>query len=242
MIVNGHTFLKGDGSKVVVDTKKGYSFCNCRNIFFTNWSNMDQGSYDADYVNKYDNPIILKHLKEYIDAYGNVIKKELNGKFYGKALEIGCIATPILDGLSDIGMKTYGLDIVEHNIEPHQFICGDFENFVKELDNGLGCFSLIWASHVFEHFRNPVLAVKKVKDLLLSGGLFFCAMPDPYFIDWKNPYQWGHWHLKEHHVLWDMDSFVEVLEENGFEIIFAKHNVGYDFVCIGDFHIMARKK
>jgi len=62
------------------------------------------------------------------------------------------------------------------------------------------------------------------------------------FIDWKgDPYEWVHWVHKEHHIMWDMDSFVDVIKENGFEIVFAKHNLTQEFSCWGDFHILAKK-
>ena len=40
--------LETDEIGVVGD--RGYSFCNCRNIFFTDWKNIDLGHYDGTYI------------------------------------------------------------------------------------------------------------------------------------------------------------------------------------------------
>jgi hypothetical protein len=71
--------------------------------------------------------------------------------------------------------------------------------------------------------------------------VLFVAMPDPYFIDFSDPYKWGHWHLKEHHMFWDMDSFCAMMERHGFKTVRKHRNVGYDFICIGDYHLIFQK-
>ncbi len=238
VIIHGHRPVVGEEGQVQFDKDKGYSFCNCRNIFFTDWKNINQGVYDPNYHKKYVNPTSKYLLSNYIVNYGQLIKDSLNHKTFGKAIEIGCVAPDVLDGLSRMGMKTYALDIVDHSFGKHQSIVENFEDYPL----AKGAYSLIWASHIFEHFKDPIKAIKHCFDSLHPGGLLFVAMPDPYFIDWKVPHLWGHWHLDEHHIMWDMDSFAEALEEKGFEIIMKKHNVGYDHICIGDMHILARKK
>jgi hypothetical protein len=42
-------------------------------------------------------------------------------------------------------------------------------------------------------------------------------------------------------MMWDMDSFVDVCEEAGFSVVFAKHNVDMGFICFGDQHILLKK-
>lgn len=243
VIINGHRpVLDGPGNQVQFDKKLGYSFCNCRNIFFTNWKNINQGVYDPEYHKKYDNAVSKHLLANYIRTYQDQIIESLNYKTYGKAIEIGCVAPDVLDGLANLGMKTYGLDIVKHDFGKHESVVADFEDYSgNNIKNRANTFQLIWASHIFEHFRFPIQAVRHCNKILEPGGLLFVAMPDPYFIDWKSAHLWGHWHINEHHILWDMESFAKVLEEEGFEIIFQKHNIGYEFICIGDFHILARK-
>jgi len=236
VIVNGWEDSKDTGKgyrDVTISEEKGYSFCNCRNILFTSWSNISQEIYDASYTNRYDSKQTEKALSKYL-TYLPIIQNNTKGK---DLLEIGCINPVILDGFKLAGYNTYALDIIEHKFVGHGNLTGNFETIDLQKK-----FDVIWASHIFEHFKDPISAVGKCSDLLNKDGLLFVAMPDPYFIDWKvNPYQWGHWHLKEHHILWDMASFCNVLKEKGFEIIFAKRNFGGDFICVTDMHILAKR-
>lgn len=233
LIVNGHIPAE-DPKKLQVVKDKGYSFCNCRNIFYTDWSNIRQGVYDEAYTEKYKGSNIDRAIKQYWESYSDQIIR--NTPVHGKVLEVGCINPILLDQFANTGFQTYALDIIEHDFKGHQNLAYDFENFDSPVK-----FDVVWASHVFEHFKDPVKAVETANNILNKGGLLFVSMPDPYFIDWRSPYSWGHWHLFEHHILWDMDSFAKVLKEKGFEIVFAKHNVGLGFICWSDFHILARK-
>jgi SAM-dependent methyltransferase len=230
MIVNGHESHNDKG--VMVDPERGYSFCNCRNIFFTDRGNLAPATYDADYYTRYnENPNISSVLSSYFKYFSH-----FDIKPFDKVLEIGAINSTVLNRFQEFGADTYSLDIFDHPTGTHKKLVGDFERM-----EFLTKFKIIWASHVFEHFIDPVGMVKKCYDLLETGGFLFVAMPDPYFIDWSNPYLWQHWHLKEHFTLWDMDSFVDVCRDKGFIELFAKHNVDTHFICIGDQHILLKK-
>jgi SAM-dependent methyltransferase len=233
IIANGHYPI--ENNDVGFDKDRGYSFCNCRNIFFTDWSNINQMVYDQDYVKKYDHQHMSQVLQNYFHEYHGIIAEYNHA---GKFLEIGCINPALLDIFNDAGYQTYALDIMKHDVgSKHKFIEGNFEEltFADQVD-------VVWASHVFEHFRHPLEAINKCHALLNANGLLFVAMPDPYFLDFHNIQAWQHFHLNEHHIMWDLDSFCEALEERGFEILIAKHNTKYEFICIGDFHVVARKK
>lgn len=232
LIVNGH-MPSENPEKLHIVKDQGYSFCNCNNIFFTDWKNIEQSIYDDKYTKKYDAENVNKAIKHYWEAYKDVILKHHKN---GKVLEVGCINPALLDEFSKWGFETYSLDIIPHSHRGHQNITSDFEKFDNEEK-----FDIIWASHVFEHFKNPLKAVDSAYRILNQDGLFFVSMPDPYFIEWKSPYSWGHWHLGEHHIMWDMDSFKDILKQKGFEIIFAKHNVEMGFICWSDWHILAKK-
>lgn len=235
VIING--WEKIENGHVTPLEDKGYSFCNCHNIYFTDWSNINQGTYDPDYYKKYDAPHINKAYKTTFDRiYPKLHVKPL--MVYPAALEIGAISPVTLDLLKEKGFTTAGLDIIEHPLNGHDLVVGDFEN-LEPTDK---LFDLIWASHVFEHLKDPIQAVKKCNALLNEDGVLYVAMPDPHFIDHEDPYKWGHWHLREHHILWDMDSFCDVLKENGFEIEFNGRNTHVDQICTLDFSIIARKK
>lgn len=234
VIINGWDKIEGNVVKPLLD--KGYSFCNCRNIFFTEWTNINQGVYDPEYYKKYDAPHINTAYRNTIERVLPILIKELKAN-HPSVLEIGAINPTILDVFKENDFDTKGLDICDHPLNNHQLIVGDFEKLIPSDE----VCDVIWASHVFEHFQDPISAVKKCNTLLNNDGLLYVAMPDPYFIDFDDPYKWGHWHIREHHILWDRDSFCEALKENGFEIVHKTRNTHTDQICTLDFSVIAKK-
>ena len=231
-IINGHYPIP-EKQEIAFDKENGFAFCNCRDIFFGDWKNIEQAVYDSKYTDKYQGEVTNKYFRQYFATYYPIIKPL---KSSGKFLEIGCVNKTLLDCFKTAGFDTYSLDIIEHSWEGHNNITADFEKY-RTNDK----FAVVWASHVFEHFKRPVEAFTSVFEVLENGGVCFIAMPDPYFIDWNQPYSWGHWHLREHHIMWNMDSLCAQLEELGFEIVQAIHNIGSEFVCNGDMHLIIRK-
>ena len=221
-----------DPALMLVDHSRGYSFCNCRNIWYTDWANMRQSKYDKKYSDRYDNSVTYKCLSNYF-VYNQIIRETHPT---GSILEIGCINTGLLDQYKKHGWTTYALDIIPHDFIGNRCISANFEEWVTDQT-----FDVIWASHIFEHFKDPVAMVEKCHNLLNPGGYLFVSMPDPYFIDYHAVHRWGHWHLDEHHIMWDMESFCDLLKEKGFTINMARHNADVIMICIGDMHIIARK-
>lgn len=196
---------------------------------------MKQGVYNAQYHERYDSEALRPCYQRCAEFYSKYIlfpnKEEL------KFLEIGAINTYVLDLFAQKGFKTSGLDIHDHPLKAHDLIVCDIEKFEPKEK-----FDVIWASHVFEHLKDPIAVVKKCNEILNEDGYIYIGMPDPYFLDLNQPEKFGHWHIFEHHIMWEMESFCEVLRENGFEIIFKHHNTGTDFICTLDFGIVAKKR
>ena len=223
-----------DETKTVLAQDKGYSFCNCHNIYYTAWKNIDQEVYDIDYVNKYAGTESL--MANYGVVYFDKIQELQNGKT-GSLLEIGSINDGLLNYAKDFGHKPCGLDIPKRDSD-HKMFSGDFEtiDFKNKYD-------IVFASHIFEHFLDPIGAVEKCNSILNDDGVLFVAMPDPYFIDYANVYLWGHWHVEEHHIMWDMESFIDVVESKGFTCELKHRSTGTKgFICWGDFHLIFKKK
>jgi len=231
VIING---MVTEGDKTYTLNDHGYSFCNCNNIFFTDWSNIKLEAYDQAYEERYNNDQVKECLETYAKAYFKTIKESVAGDIF---LEIGCVNPTLLDKAVEHGFKAIGLDIIEHSFPPHEMLKDNFE----ELENPEPMVDVIWASHIFEHFKDPIQAGRKCYDLLNDNGILFVAMPDPFMIDWKQPYTWGHWHINEHHILWDMDSFCAAMEKLGFKTIFKHRNTNISFVCVADYHVMLQK-
>ena len=241
IVVNGHITSKDDPTVALIQKDRGYSFCNCRNIFYTDWSNMKQGVYDADYHKKYDTDNVQQMSRNIVAQYSAYIVENMpirGDMFRRSILDIGSITCSILDCFVHLTYKTYGMDIHDHPFGNHELIVSDFETY--DISKAPDKFSLIWASHVIEHFKDPVAAIKKMRQMVCDGGLLFVAMPDTYFIDFGKPYKWGHWHLDEHHTLWGLEDFCNLLNECGFDIIVKRHNPQIDLICIGDMHILAK--
>lgn len=218
---------------------RGYAFCNCRNIFFTDWSNIDKRIYDEAYFDKYQYNGSKDIYMEYVKKYFPIISEHKNIKTF---CEIGAINNTLLDvGKGKFDWETIRLDINSSSKDStHRIITGDIEDddIVSKLNN-IDC---IWMSHLVEHLKDPIQTLKNVRDCLSEKGLVFIAMPDPYFIDWDASSQWGHWSLREHHIMWDMESFIELMAELGFGIIFKKRNLlSGKFICCMDYHLIFMK-
>ena len=197
---------------MTVHEDKWYSFCNCNNIFFTDWSNMNQTVYNEDYQEKYSNPnaksIALKGVSGILDTIGDI-----GGKF----AEIGVVTDYILDAAKERGYNPVAMDINKTTQTKHEFI-----NLNPDIDKFPEDISVYWVAHVFEHFRNPLVVASKIYEALEDGGFLYVAMPDPWFIPLGNPHLWAHWHCREHHIMWDMDSFIDALEKIGFNSVMSK--------------------
>ena len=234
IIVNGMDDCispEGEPSKEIL-SDVGYSFCNCKNFFFTNWENMNQGIYNIAYQQKYkatNADEVVRGYRKFFPMFQELAK----GRNF---LEIGCSYTFAMDTAVEHGFKTQGVNISPVEFTEHPVKVGDFET-VEMYDK----YDVIYATHVFEHFKDPLKAAKKCHDMLNDNGCLFVVMPDPYFIDWTNPYFWGHWHIREHHTLWDMESFCDELEKIGFKTIEMQRSFDSKFIYCGEFAVLLQK-
>jgi predicted SAM-dependent methyltransferase len=191
---------------------------------------MDREIYDDSYVAKYDTETVLR--------LGTNLYREYAPFFSLKGLfvDIGCINDVIMDCAKKDGFETTGIDVAKR-ASKHTIINGNCEETIKTIKDA----SVIWFSHVLEHLQHPIVALQSVYNSIRSGGYLFLALPDPFFIDYADTMKWGHWHLREHHVFFEMTTLCKILQEIGFEIVTAKHNIEEKFICNYDMHIVARK-
>lgn len=240
LLVNGLVLDMQDRKHYHPVEDRGYAFCNCRNIFYTDWSNIDQRVYDDEYYQKYQDKKVSDSYKAEFKHYLQILKGfNPNIKTF---CEIGSSNPALLNEAKKEGWETVMLDInSETKSDIHKVVIGNIENPV--ISWNLKNMDCIWMSHIVEHLKNPIKALINIKDCISDNGLLFVSMPDPFFIDWNCPSQWGHWALREHHIMWDLDSFIEMMEEIGYECVYSKR-FGFEksFVCVREYHILFRKK
>lgn len=195
---------------------KGYSYCNCRNIFYTDWKNIDPTIYDEHYFKKYDSPNLKKI---------GTINTELTLKILQNLkpdiktfIEIGSPVDITLDHVSSKGIDVTGTDITMRESK-HKFYSMDFEASDKT-----DKYDCIWAAHVVEHFKDPGKAILKFKEMMANDGMLYISMPDTYFIDFDNTIDFD-WVVQEHHIMWNMHDFIEYMEELGFECIYKRRGI-----------------
>lgn len=205
-----------------VSPDKGYSFCNCKNIWYTDWVNIDQGKYKK-YEDTEKSEKVAKENKE--NKFNLTIsrlvkyKKDINS-----FLNIGS-GKLFIEGLikEHLGWDTTCVDLNKKlDNKGHKVIYGDIcdDKVLNKLDK----YDVIWASHVIEHLRYPLETLKKLKDKLTKGGLLYIITPDTYFIDYNRPKKFSHWWVHQHYILWDMGSLIKELKKMGYIVKLQKHN------------------
>ncbi len=186
---------------------RGYSFCNCKSVWFTNWDNID---------------LRQRHNNESVEQLRFLLYE---GKIKNEGLRKNQVLVLGEASLTEKEFKRLGFKIG------------------KVVDYGrtgeFGGFNLIWAYHIFEHMREPLQSLKEYHTLLVEGGKLFVAMPDPFFIEFEDLYTWEYWLLREHYVMWDMDSFCDEAETVGFKVIMKERNTK-NRPC-KDMHIVLQK-
>lgn len=189
---------------------RGYSFCNCRNIFFTDWKNIDLRHYDDKYIEfvgaeEADRESRELEVAKQWEVVQRIIQKPKS------LLNVGDYEDTFLDYLSKnnwSNMSLTTIDIIPRTSR-YRLITGNFEDH----DFGEEKFDIVWMSHFLEHTKDPKAALLKAKSILNPCGILFNAMPDTHHIDWSNPFDWLFWVVQEHHTLWNMYDFISFAEE-----------------------------
>lgn len=231
MVVNGVVSINMEKQSKVPD--KGYSFCNCKNIWYTNWSNIEQIDYFREnYSVTHTLDRHKRAMENFWKTYAPLLKQHGNGG--KKLLDIGCITDFLVDKAREDGYEVTGTDVEKHPHSNCRFIIGDFD--YMEISEK---FDVIFANHVFEHFHYPLKAIKRCYEMLELGGLLFVSMPDPFQVPWESSDRWGGWSLHQHYIMWDMDSFCDEMDDNGFITLMKKRNL--DVRYLQDYHLLFKK-
>lgn len=63
--------------------------------------------------------------------------------------------------------------------------------------------------------------------------------PDPFFA-WPDPYKFEYWNIRKYRILWDMDSLVDHLKQQGYEVLSAERDFQVGSLTPQHFHIKVK--
>jgi len=221
--------------------RSDYWHCKCGVVFQSAFPITETKTYEDVYTKDYaDNYLALGD--KYIDIsrypariYAPIIEELTYGR---KMLEVGYLSHFLMQAMKERGWLPWGIDVMKDSADTERLIKGNFETYdFKNLQ-----FNLIWMSHVFEHFKDPVAVLKKCYDLMPEDGVLYIATPDTDFIHTRSSSGFTHWKKDEHYIMWNKDSLVRELEKQGFEVIVARRNYEQRFSSWDDCQILAQKK
>lgn len=89
--------------------------------------------------------------------------------------------------------------------------------------------------------KAPLYELGHLLSTMRSGDEHTISMLDPYFIEWKKPHEMRHWECRKIFILWDMDEFVDVCKNIGFEVPLAYRDMDVATSTPQHFHVTVRK-
>jgi len=137
----------------------------------------------------------------------------------GRFLDVGCGGGRMLSFMSDHGWDARGTEINPKAAELVRTRLGHdvFAGRLEDCPYRPGSFDVVLMSHVLEHLGDPVSSVRKVHELLCSGGRFYLRLPDAGgFAARKFKDKWFHLDAPRHLCSYTRRTVRMILEKNGF--------------------------
>ena len=221
MYINGTT-RDYHSDELVLHPNEGYSFCNCKNIWYTDWKNINQEKYHyTERLNSLDiaednSSIRFRESIDTLSSFNKDIKK---------FLDIGC-GLHFLDDLihKKLGWEVTGIDMngdLEKN--NRKLIVGDIGD--KNIFAGIGKFDVVLASHVIEHLKDPIKFLYDINDNIEDGGLLLIMSPDPSFLNLVHPSTYTNFGIHQHHTIWNVYDYAQEVKNAGY-IVGKAMNLG----------------
>ena len=227
--------------------------CQCGVIFQEDFPS--HKAYDKKYMETYSESFTRAIMQRYHQAYlyCRLIEELSLGR---KMLDVGFSGnTTNMDYFAARGWLTWGIDR-NVDIEPGgriyqgDFVDYDFalpvdEKTLKEVIGELSLndrkFDLIWMSHVFEHFNDPIKALYKAYDLLEDDGILYISTPDIDFINKTGVPNFAHFTKDEHYLMWSESALKRELERIGFKVVLSRRNFSSRCISWYDIQVIAQK-
>ncbi len=198
----------------------------------------------SDYYKISEDPLYLAEQQARKATFTHYLKKlEKHTKRKGNLLDIGTntglfVFVAKNRGWQSVGLepnkeavsyseKHFGLDLISKPFEDNTFPKGSFDTIT------------MW--DVIEHFTDPVIELKKVYQVLKSGGVFAFSTVDPESLVAKMRGSSWPWFMEMHRVLLSPKVVERYLKEVGFKkVIFSPHfrffSAGYAAKMLGSIH------
>lgn len=224
--------------------------CQCGVVFQDKLPEHDvyNAKYLADYIGYKESKLRGEHAAR---TYAPLIEESTYGRML---LDVGYNTPYVMDYFEDRGWLVWGIDLNKDIGGEGHLYRGSFETYdfqpktehkiAKELiEKGeiKRTFDVIWMGHVFEHFADPVGALRKAYNLLSNSGLLFIATPDIDFIYKSSTTGFVHWKKREHYIMWNTRSLVREMKKVGFDIVMKRRNFSSRFISWFDLMILAQK-
>ncbi len=155
----------------------------------------------------------LKHIEKFTDV--------------GRMIDIGCAMGFFIDTAQERGWQVEGLDVSHFAVD---YVRGRFghtghQGSLHEVKLPENAYDLVTMYDVIEHVPDPKGYVKRVAELLHSGGIIELATPDvgslPARLTGK---RWIGYKLSEEHVYYfDVKTLTRMLDEAGFDVVHVRH-------------------
>lgn len=102
-------------------------------------------------------------------------------------LEIGCAKGAFLAALEPFFDELIGIDISDYAIQKSRKISGKAKTYQCDIQDEAHLsdivknktFDVIVSLHTFEHLDNPIIVLRRCRELLKNEGVFFLVVPNP---------------------------------------------------------------
>lgn len=207
-------------------------FCSC-GVVFQDTDPKHKG-FNKEYLASYkDAPLDKRTYEAY--SYLPVIEDAVTSR---KMLDVGFTVTNNMEYFEKRGWVTFGIDKLDGLPKRHNVINDDFETQALV---GLGNFSLIWMSHVFECFKDPIDVLIKCHERLQEDGILYISTAD---LDARHVLTnelFPYWHSDRYKFLWTQRALCNALERVGFDIILKRRIFNQRYLNTYAVHIIAQK-
>lgn len=149
------------------------------------------------------------------------------GSSKGRMIDVGCAMGFFIDEAAKRGWQVEGLDISQFatNYVQQRFGHHAHNGSLLELDLSTNAYDLVTMWDVIEHVPDPQAYLKRVAELLKTGGLLELATPDvgslPARLTGK---QWIGYKLSDEHVYYfSVKTLKTMLDKAGFDVLHVRH-------------------